>query len=153
MSHPPPHPTQSPCLPFIFIALSTSKAKKGTSLSLSLPGQAPSLPVERALHQPVEVAVVLTQVRAQLLQDSAVDGRMRPPFGLMQAALPPVAADAVEALGLVEVEVRGHYPGGRLRKRSTFWSSGSGSWIRVSPSTMWICARGKWRSQVRMCTS
>lgn len=41
------------------------------------------LPVEGALHQPEECAVVLLQVGAQLLQDGAIDSRMRATFGFV----------------------------------------------------------------------
>ncbi|TNN85403.1 hypothetical protein EYF80_004425 [Liparis tanakae] len=40
---------------------------------------------------------------------------------------------------------------GRLRKRSTSCSSGSGSVMRRSPSTMWNCSTGKYFSQRSKC--
>lgn len=53
---------------------------------------------------------MLAQVGAQLAQHGAVDGGMRTSLGLVQTPLVPVAADAVEAFGLVEVEVGGLNP-------------------------------------------
>lgn len=69
-----------------------------------------SLPVKSALHHPEEGSVVFLQVGPELLQDRAVDCRVRTSLGLVQAALPAVAPNAVEPLGVVEVEVGGSYP-------------------------------------------
>lgn len=66
--------------------------------------------------QLVEIVIVLAEVGAELLQNGAVHGRMRSPFGLMQASFSAIAADAVEALCLVEVEVGGYYPWWQLQE-------------------------------------
>lgn len=62
---------------------------------------------------------MLLQVGAELLEDGAVDRRVRTSLRLVQTTLPTVTPDTVKPLGLVEVEVGGYYPWGRLRKRST----------------------------------
>lgn len=74
------------------------------------------MPVEGALHQPEEGAVVFLKVGAELLEHSAVNSRMRSSLRLVQTALSAITADAVKPFGLIEVEVGGYYPGWQVKE-------------------------------------
>lgn len=65
------------------------------------------VPVESSAHELKELPVRFVEEAVEFLEDGGLDPWVSPALGVMQAALPPVVAEAVEALGLVEVEVGG----------------------------------------------